>query len=51
LQTNGRYAHAAAYLRSTVAEAGLTLLDLRADTLRMEGGLPVRGWLVTARRG
>jgi predicted TPR repeat methyltransferase len=49
LQTNGRYAHAPDYLRSTLSEAGLTLLELRAETLRMEAGLPVAGWLVTAR--
>lgn len=48
LQPNGRYAHAADYLRATVREAGLTLLDLHAETLRMEAGLPVSGWLVTA---
>ena len=50
LQTNGRYAHAPAYLRSTLADAGLVLLDLRAETLRQEAALPVAGWLVTARR-
>ena len=50
LQANGRYAHAPAYLRSTLAEAGLSLVALRAETLRTEAGLPVAGWLVTARR-
>jgi predicted TPR repeat methyltransferase len=50
LQANGRYAHAPAYLRSTLAEAGLGLVALRAETLRAEAGLPVAGWLVTARR-
>lgn len=50
LQANGRYAHAADYLRSTLAEAGLSVLELRADTLRMEAGLPVAGWLVSARK-
>lgn len=49
LQTNGRYAHAAPYLRETIAAAGLTLLELRAETLRSEAGLPVAGWLVSAR--
>jgi predicted TPR repeat methyltransferase len=50
LQPNGRYAHAPEYVRSTLAEAGLELLELRAETLRSEAGLPVAGWLVTARR-
>jgi predicted TPR repeat methyltransferase len=49
LQVNGRYAHAPAYLRSTLAAAGLALMDLRAETLRTEAALPVVGWLVTAR--
>jgi predicted TPR repeat methyltransferase len=50
LQPNGRYAHAREYVRSTLAEAGLELLELRAETLRSEAGLPVPGWLVSARR-
>jgi len=49
LQVNGRYAHASEYLRSALGEAGLALHGLRAETLRMEAGLPVAGWLVTAR--
>jgi predicted TPR repeat methyltransferase len=49
LQLNGRYAHASEYLRSTLREAGMALRDMRSETLRMEAGLPVNGWLVTAR--
>ena len=49
LQLNGRYAHSAEYLRSALREAGLVLTDMRSETLRMEAGLPVNGWLVTAR--
>jgi len=51
LQTNGRYAHAQHYVRSSLEDAGCTLLDLRTETLRMEAGLPVAGLLVTARNG
>lgn len=50
LQANGRYAHAPAHLRATVAESSLALLELRPETLRLEAGLPVPGWLVTAQR-
>lgn len=48
LQANGRYAHGADYLRTTLAAAGFEVRPLQAETLRMEGGEPVRGWLVTA---
>jgi predicted TPR repeat methyltransferase len=51
LLPNGRYAHGADYVRSALDQAGLALLDLRAETLRLEAGLPVAGWLVTARNG
>ena len=51
LQLNGRYAHAQRHVRSTVERGGLTLVELRPDTLRMEAGLPVAGWVVTARKG
>lgn len=49
LNPNGRYAHAPAYVRSALQGAGLAPRDLRAETLRTEAGLPVAGWLVTAR--
>lgn len=49
LLLNGRYAHAGTYLQSALREAGLALIDMRAETPRMEAGLPVAGWLVTAR--
>jgi predicted TPR repeat methyltransferase len=48
LRPNGRYAHAADYLRQVVDAAGLELLVLQAETLRHEAGRPVAGWLVTA---
>ena len=50
LQTTGRYAHSPAHLRAALAAAGFELIALQAETLRMEGGEPVHGWLVTARR-
>jgi predicted TPR repeat methyltransferase len=49
LQPNGRYAHAPSHVRSAIRHSGLTLLGLHPATLRMEAGLPVAGWLVTAR--
>ncbi len=48
LQTDGRYAHHASHLRSSVAAAGLHLHTLATETLRSEAGKPVVGWLVTA---
>lgn len=50
LQANGRYAHAASYLRSALAAAGFEAHPLQAETLRKEGGEPVPGWLATARK-
>lgn len=51
LEPHGRYAHASGHLRAVVEQAGLGLLDLDAVVLREEGGQPVHGWLVAARRG
>ena len=51
LQTSGRYAHSDAYLLATVHAAGLATAACSAVTLRHEAGLPVAGWLLTARRG
>jgi predicted TPR repeat methyltransferase len=50
LRANGRYAHAADYLRQVIDAAGLELHVLQAETLRHEAGQPVSGWLVTAAR-
>jgi predicted TPR repeat methyltransferase len=50
LQANGRYAHSKGYLESAVAGAGLSLMTLADGTLRLEAGLAVAGWVVTARR-
>ena len=48
LQSNGRYAHHHAYLREALAAAGFVGAVLEHERLRMEGGQPVMGWLVTA---
>jgi predicted TPR repeat methyltransferase len=50
LQLNGRYAHAERHVRATAARGGLTVVDIRGDVLREEAGLPVAGWVVTARK-
>ena len=51
LQPNGRYTHRRDYVSAVFADAGLTELVLREETLRMEGGRPVVGWLAAARHG
>jgi predicted TPR repeat methyltransferase len=50
LQPNGRYAHHADHIRAALSAANLKLHDLQCRDLRSESGLPVSGWLVTARR-
>jgi len=50
LQGNGRYAHAHDYLANALPAAGFEAVELKHDRLRMEGGLPVMGWVVTGRR-
>lgn len=50
LQANGRYAHARAHVEATLAAAGFGPPTVDAVELRLEGGRPVAGWLVSARR-
>ncbi len=50
LQSNGRYAHEQGYLQRALAEASFDVISLQRETLRLEAGDPVMGWLVTARR-
>ena len=45
-----RYAHSASFLRDAIADAGLTLLELKAASSRMENRIPVAGLLVLAQR-
>lgn len=48
LQPHGRYVHDERYVRSSLEQAGLRLMELRRETLRNEGGKPVEGLLVVA---
>jgi predicted TPR repeat methyltransferase len=50
LQSNGRYAHAGAYVDRALAAAGLDVIARTSSVLRTEGRRPVNGWIVTARR-
>lgn len=45
-----RYAHSADFVRTAVADAGLTLLELRAASTRTENRIPVPGLLIVAQR-
>jgi predicted TPR repeat methyltransferase len=44
----GRFAHTEAYIRKTLKNAGLTLLQLDHKILRKQGGKPVRGMVFSA---
>jgi len=48
LQANGRYAHEQGYLRRALAQAAFEVRAMQRETLRLEAGDPVLGWLVTA---
>jgi predicted TPR repeat methyltransferase len=50
LEPHGRYAHARAHVEAALAANGFTLVEIGGETLRQEGGKPVTGWLVAARR-
>lgn len=50
LQHHGRYAHSKDYVSSTLTRAGLSVLQLEEVVLRFEGGEPVAGLLLLARR-
>jgi predicted TPR repeat methyltransferase len=50
LLLHGRYAHARAYLHPVLDAAGFERQRIVADVLRSEGGVPVQGWVVSARR-
>lgn len=50
LDPSGRYRHAEAYLRRVLAEVGMAVETLESVTLRLEGGQPVVGFLVSARK-
>lgn len=50
LLISGRYAHNESYVRDCLTGAGFTGIEIDHAELRMEGGVPVAGLVVTARR-
>ena len=50
LTGSGRYAHKPAYVRKAAHAAGFTEIKGRTDTLRMEYGEPVKGYLTALRK-
>jgi predicted TPR repeat methyltransferase len=50
LQEHGRYSHAESYVRRVLAAAGFTPIAIEPATPRNEGGSPVAGLLVVARK-
>lgn len=50
LQLNGRYQHTERHVRERLGRAGLVQIATRVDTLRNEGGKPVAGLVVSARK-
>ena len=50
LEPHGRYAHARSHVEQALSQAGFEVVEVSAETLRQEGGNPVRGWLVAARK-
>lgn len=51
IQPHGRYAHRADHVTEALSRAELAQLERTPVILREEGGKPVNGWLVAARRG
>ncbi len=50
LGESGRYRHSLAYVTSALQQSGLTALSIAPETLRQNGGEPVEGLFVIARR-
>ena len=50
IQPHGRYNHGPAYVRRTLAAAGLRLVAIEESALRNEGAQPVAGLIIVARR-
>ena len=50
INPHGRYAHASGYVRVCLENAGFEVLGIESATLRTEGGNPVQGLVVVARR-
>lgn len=51
MQVNGRYVHRRDYVEGCLRAAGFSELRVSESVLRQEGGKPVRGLVVAARRG
>jgi predicted TPR repeat methyltransferase len=50
INPHGRYSHARSYLQRQMALAGLDVEEMAAADLRLEGGKPVAGLVVTGRK-
>lgn len=50
LRPNGRYVHGRGHVADAVTGAGFEALRISRQSLRNEGGEPVTGWLVSARK-
>lgn len=50
INPHGRYSHAGQHVRMALGAAGLTVVDIRPDTLRTEGGNPVAGLVCVAHK-
>jgi predicted TPR repeat methyltransferase len=50
INPHGRYSHSRPYLSQALKEAGFAVLALEPAVLRMEGGTPVAGLVVTGRK-
>lgn len=50
INPHGRYSHSEYYIRRSLNQTGLALAALATETLRSEGGEPVAGLVISARR-
>ncbi len=50
LHPHGRYSHRRDHVQRVLEAAGLHHIEIHAAHLRLEGGKPVEGWVVAARR-
>ena len=50
LRESRRYAHSETYVRRLVADAGMRIVSMGADTIRMDRAVPVSGLIVVAER-
>ncbi len=50
INPHGRYSHTRRHVQEVIRAAGLDLLEAGEDSLRTEGGKPVRGLVVVARK-